>query len=154
VGAQTEVAQPGDERPPRSVRAFVAVFLVAFAVCGLGGLEAWPLTGWKLFSSLRTSQQTVWLAVEVDRAGHETRIPFDRLPRGYGNFVLVMRDFASLPAERRLAVCHTWADAARGLASDAAEVRIYKVVRDLSRRGQAPTHTLLLACAPRGPAIA
>jgi hypothetical protein len=39
--------------PPAWTRRFVAVFLAAFVVCGIFGLEAWPLTGWRLFADAR-----------------------------------------------------------------------------------------------------
>ena len=45
----------GDERPPRGIRVFVWIFLAAFMICGAAGIEAWPLTGFRLFSHLRTS---------------------------------------------------------------------------------------------------
>jgi hypothetical protein len=39
------VAARIEERVPVRARVFVAAFLSAFLVCGLFGIEAWPLTG-------------------------------------------------------------------------------------------------------------
>jgi hypothetical protein len=133
------------------VRAFVAAFLAAFAVCGLLGIEAWPLTGWRLFSNLRTDHQVSWRAVAVDADGGETQIRFGDLPRGYRNFPLVMRTFASLPAKEQVAACRAWLAAARRELPEATAVRIYRVDWYLSHRhgsrdGPPPTSRLLLTC--------
>jgi hypothetical protein len=121
-------------RAPPTARAFVAVFLTAFVLCGVLGIEAWPLTGWRLFSNLRAQHQTSWQVVTFDRAGQERPLPYSRLPRRYRNFTLIMRDFPRLPATEQAAVCRTWADAVRQLGQDVVGVRIYQVERDLSRR--------------------
>ncbi|HKZ75754.1 MAG TPA: hypothetical protein VJ259_03740 [Actinomycetota bacterium] len=48
------------EDVPLRIRAVVAVFLSAFLVCGLAGVEAWPLSGFRLFSHLRTDRPEGW----------------------------------------------------------------------------------------------
>jgi hypothetical protein len=98
--------------PSGRVRAFVALFLVAFVVCGLAGIEAWPLTGWRLFSQLRTNHQVTWRAAAV-AGGDETSIRFADLPRAYRNFPLVMGTFASLDPDERASACRAWLRAAR-----------------------------------------
>jgi len=148
--AMTEIERRSDELPPRGVRAFVAVFLSAFVACGLLGLELWPLTGWRLFSELRTDHQVTWRATVV--AGEEeAQIAFAELPRAYRNFPLVMRTFAGLPPAEQTAACRAWLDAALRERPQATEVRIYRVDWYLSHRngardGPPPTSTLLLAC--------
>jgi hypothetical protein len=140
-----------DERPSWRIRAFVAAFLAAFAVCGVFGIEAWPLTGWRLFSHVRTDHQVSWRAVAVDPRGHEEPIDFAALPRGYRNFPLVMRTFASLPRQEQAAACRAWLAAARRQTTGAGTVRIYQVDWYLSHRhgsgdGPSPTRTLLYTC--------
>jgi hypothetical protein len=126
------------------------LFLAAFLACGLLGIEAWPLTGWRLFSHLRTDHQVSWRAVTVDSRGRETPIPFARLPRGYRNFVLVMKTYASLPPRQQADVCAAWTSGVRKLGESVELVRIYRVDWYLSQRhgfGDAPppkvtlTHT-------------
>ena len=74
---------PGDaDRAPRWARWFVGAYLALFLVCGLVGLEAWPLTGWRLFADARQARQPGFQAVTVDRAGRETTVPFADLPAG------------------------------------------------------------------------
>jgi hypothetical protein len=148
--AMTENERTADELPSRGVRAFVVVFLTAFVTCGLVGLELWPLTGWRLFSHLRTDHQITWQATAVAEDG-ETQIRFGELPRAYRNFPLVMRTFAALPRAEQTAACQTWLDAARRTLPTANGVRIYRVDWYLSHRhgprdGPPPRSTLLLAC--------
>jgi hypothetical protein len=137
--------------PSRATRTFVAAFIAAFAVCGLFGIEAWPLTGWRLFSQLRTDHQVSWRAVVVDSRGYEQPISFVDLPRGYRNFPLVMRTFASLSPREQAAACRAWLAAARRETTGASAVRIYRVDWYLSYRrgsgdGPPPARTTLYTC--------
>jgi hypothetical protein len=137
--------------PSTAVRTFVAAFLAAFAVCGLFGIEAWPLTGWRLFSQLRTDHQVSWRAFAVGGRGYEEAIRFEDLPRGYRNFPLVMRTFASLPPREQAAACRAWLAAARREMTGVGAVRIYRVDWYLSYRrgsgdGPPPARKLLYTC--------
>ncbi len=148
--AMTEVERRPDEPPSRSLRAFVIAFLAAFVICGLAGLELWPLTGWRLFSQLRTDHQVAWRATAVGTDG-ETQIRFSELPRAYSNFPLVMRTFAELPRVEQTAACRAWLDAAQREQRGTSAIRIYRVdwylsYRHGSRDGPPPHSTLLLAC--------
>lgn len=147
----TEAEQRTEDTPSRPLRAFIAAFLSAFAVCGFFGIEAWPLTGWRLFSQLRTDHQVSWRAVAVDVRGHEKPIRFDELPRGYRNFSLVMRTFTSLSSHEQAAACRAWLVAARRERTDVGTVRVYRVDWYLSHRhgsgeGPPPARTLLFTC--------
>ena len=132
-------------------RRFVAVYLAAFLVCGLFGLEAWPLTGWRLFADARPARQAGWQAVTLDERGRETPIPFRDLPAGYQGDVQVLKGFAGLPDRRRLAVCSAWADAVRARGGRVAAVRVYQTTTDTSARvgdrGAPPDRTLRFTCA-------
>jgi hypothetical protein len=143
-----------EELPPRRVRTFVAVFLGAFVLCGLLGLELWPLTGWRLFSQLRTDHQVTWQAAAVGAEG-ETQIRFAELPRAYRNFPLVMRTYSALPRAAQVEACRLWLEAARGSIPAATELRIYRVdwylsYRHGSRDGPPPRRTLLMTCSSGG----
>jgi hypothetical protein len=139
-----------DELPPRRIRIFVASFLAAFVACGLLDLELWPLTGWRLFSELRTDRQVAWRAAAVGDDG-ETQIRFAELPRAFRNFPLVMRTFSELPRSEQSAACRAWLEAVRREEPGTSAVRIYRVDWYLSHRhgprdGPPPATTLLLAC--------
>jgi hypothetical protein len=122
------------DRAPLGARIFVGAFLAAFVLCGFLGIEAWPLTGWRLFSHLRTSTLTTWQAETVDPAGHAMTLQFGQLPRTYRNFTLIMKDFATQPAAEQTAACADWAQAARAQGRAVASVRIYRLNWDLSQR--------------------
>jgi hypothetical protein len=148
AAAPTPAGQPAPA--PRWARWFVGVYLALFVVCGVAGLEAWPLTGWRLFADARQARQPGFQAVTVDRAGHEMPIPFRELPIGYHGDVQVLRGFASLSRDRQAAVCQAWAEAVRDRGGEVAEVRIYQTVTDVSRRvgdrGAPPDRTLRFTC--------
>jgi hypothetical protein len=148
--AMTEGEGRAGELPPRGVRVFVAVFLAAFLVCGLFGLELWPLTGWRLFSQLRTDHQVAWRATAVGEDG-EKQIRFAELPRAYRNFPLVMRTFSELPRAEQAAACRAWLEAARRERPGTRTLRLYRIDWYLSHRhgprdGPPPHFTLLLSC--------
>jgi hypothetical protein len=147
-----------DELPPRRVRAFVVAFLGAFLLCGLFGLELWPLTGWRLFSQLRTDHQVSWQATAVREAG-ETQVRFAELPRTHRNFPLVMRTYSELPRAQQIEACRLWLEAAQGQLPDATAMRIYRIDWYLSHGhgpedGPPPTKTLLMTCDDEGAADA
>lgn len=161
---------PRTDAPPHWVRPFVAVFLAAFFVCGVLGIEAWPLTGWRLFSRLREPRQTVWQVAVVDGAGRETPFPWAELPAGFHAHVHLLKSFSHLPGERRDAVCRAWAGAllaARERRRDGslpppcvAGLRVYQETWDLSRRtpnGRADaagrTRVLRYAWTPSAPVV-
>lgn len=58
------------------IRWFVRTFLLIFVVCGMARIEAWPLTGWRLFSHVRKPVQTSWRAVVVAPSGSEHGMAF------------------------------------------------------------------------------
>jgi len=158
-GTQTTTdtgAPPSSPDPvPRWARWYAGVFLAAFLVCGVIGIEAWPLTGWRLFADARSARQTSYQAATVDRNGRETPIQFQDLPiRDHGN-VQILKGYATLPAAKQAAVCAAWADAVRAQGGDVTALRIYQLDVDLSqregRRGVPPQRTLRWTCQPQGP---
>jgi hypothetical protein len=150
-------AGPGAQAAPapRWARWFVGAYLAVFVVCGVVGLEAWPLTGWRLFADARQARQPGFQAVTVDRADRETPIPFADLPVGYRGNVQILKGFAALPRERQAAVCQAWAEAVRARGGEVAGVRIYQTLTDVSRRvgdrGAPPARTLRFTCRPGSP---
>jgi hypothetical protein len=147
VRAETE-----DRQAPRWARWFVRLFLVAFVVCGVFGIEAWPLTGWRLFSHLRTDHRTTWQATVVGIHGEESALEFGRLPLRFHGFVLLMRDYPDITESQRTEMCVAWTGEARAaLAEDVAEIRVYRVDEDLlpragSRPAEPAIRTLLFTC--------
>ena len=144
-----------DVSAPRFARPFVAVFLIAFVVCALATIEAWPLTAWRLFSHLRTQDQATWKATVVDRDGVEHDYPLGALPQGYRGFGFLMNEFVSDSPARQAELCDTWRSGADELLGfEARSVRIYQLRSDLSERdgdrAVAPLRTLMYTCRPGG----
>ena len=96
-------------RVPAWTRGFVALFLIAFVICGVFAIEAWPLTGWKLFSHPRRANLYGWRAYTFDSRGHETKVDFARFPRADRHLPLIMQTYARLSPQRKDAVCRAWA---------------------------------------------
>jgi hypothetical protein len=129
-------AEPAAEadRVPRRVRWFAFGFLAAFVVCGFAGIEAWPLSGFRLFSHLRTNRLTTYETIAVDAAGRESRLVLGQLPDSFRGFGLIERSLPSLPPEQRSRVCVQVTRAARHVHPGVASIRVYAVEVDLSNR--------------------
>ena len=123
---------PGPPPPPARdrvgwfPRAFVAIYLIAFCICGVFAIEAWPLTGWRLFSHPRRANLYGWRAYTFDRSGRETRVDFARFPRADRHLPLIMQTYGRLPPRRQDAVCRAWAARMRGFGVQVSGVRIYR----------------------------
>lgn len=142
------------ERASPFARAFVAVYLIAFLACGAFAIEAWPLTGWRLFSHLRHAQRSGWQVFTVDRGGQQTRVNFATFPRPDRHLTLIMRDYPRQSASGQEAVCQAWAGRIRAQGRQVSGVRIYRTVVDLHRhRGRRtpppPRRRVAYLCADR-----
>lgn len=120
-------------------RWFVGLFLGLLTVAALADVNAWPMTGWRLFSTLRGPIQPGWEVVVVDGAGVESPLPFDRLPRGYRGALHVLQEFPSLDPGGRASVCEAWAAGARRIGLDVAAVRVHRTRSTVSLGGHPPT---------------
>jgi hypothetical protein len=148
-----------EEAVPRRTRWFVWAFLVAFVVCGLAGIEAWPLTGFRLFSHLRHEQATTWERTMIGSDGRERPITFARLSDGYRSFVLVVRSFPSKTKTERDGMCRDWVTGLRGLDQTVTGMRVYRLDQSLlpregDRPAAPPARTLLFTCSEGGASMA
>jgi hypothetical protein len=139
---------PEHEGVSRRVRVFVTCFLAVFLSCGILGIEAWPLTGFKLFSQVRADGQPGWEAMAVDGSGKERLIDFASLGRAFRGGLGIMRGLPAVPPDRRLATCRAWLGALQQRDGDGiAGVRIYRTVWAVPRRGGGPVdRTLYIEC--------
>jgi hypothetical protein len=139
------------ESVPAATRWFVRAFLVAFAVCAIFRLEVWPLTGFRLFSTVRHESHAMWVAETVGLDGRQTRLWFSDFPRAYQGFYLITPGFRRLPPARKMAICSAWLSEARRVRWDVRSLRLYRETwRALPRRGDraapAPPRELVYAC--------
>lgn len=136
-----------------AARAALYPFLGVVVACGLLSIEAWPLTGWKLFSRVRGPQEAGWVATAIDEDGRERPIDFAALGRPYTGSLHLMIEMPRRTAAQREAVCRTWADAIeRDGSATVAAVRVYRTrsivpVDDAPRKPS--TRKLYLECAKR-----
>jgi hypothetical protein len=143
--------EEGRPEVPARVRWFVWAFLTVFVVTGLAEIEAFPFTGWRLFSGLRHERTTSLAAFGVDGAGLERPFAFRELPPAYHWGSNVLRGFTRRSPAEQARICDSWVSAARDAGRDVALVRVYQVVRVVSDRDgdrgvPARTRTLMLTC--------
>jgi hypothetical protein len=100
------------DEAPRSARLFVGLLFVLLLVPGLVGFDAWPLTGWRLFSLSRDADQTRWVLDAVDEDGHRI-VSLEELPLGYRHAEWPMAELPGASVERRDRVCEALLDAVR-----------------------------------------
>jgi hypothetical protein len=117
---------------PWPTRLFLVAFVGAVAVCGAFSVEAWPLTGFRLFSRERHELATGWMATSVNARGHETRIRFARFPPADGYFIAIMATYGQLSPDEQAATCRAWARLVRSHgASTAGGLRLYATKRHM-----------------------
>ena len=143
--------EEGLPRLPARVRWFVWAFLAVFVFTGLAEVEAFPFTGWRLFSGLRHERNTSLAAFEVDGDGEETPFSFASLPPAYRWGTNLLTGFTRRAPADQAAICDAWAAAARESGREVEVIRIYEVVRIVSDRvgdRGAPhtTRTLRITC--------
>jgi hypothetical protein len=90
---------------PRPAKWLVAVVLLAMAVPGVIGFDAWPLTGWRLFSLARDDSQTAWVLDAVDAEGDTRTVELEQLPLRYRHAEWPMAELPGASTARREAVC-------------------------------------------------
>jgi hypothetical protein len=138
-----------DEAASPRVRRALHVFLLLVAVCGLAHVEAWPLTGFRLFSESRSSEREGWVIAVVDAAGAEHILDLHDLPAGFQGTTRLIPGLVDASPARRDRACDAWAAPVRDAGRPVAEVRVYEVVESV-RPGGPPAHrTLAFTCGRR-----
>jgi hypothetical protein len=143
----------GTDRLQPWARPFVTVLLTAFVTCGVFGIEAWPLSGFRLFSAPRSSVTTGWRLVAITADDGQVTVNVSKLGAAYRGFGFVARSLDLLPASERISVCRTWLRAVESIGIDATGLRLMKVEQRLRPRdGDAPLaephHTEVATCSP------
>lgn len=117
---------------PWPARLFAVALITAIAVCGALSIEAWPLTGWRLFSRERHRIATGWMATSVDARGRETPIDFDRFPKADQHFINIMSGYRFESPAKQEATCQAWGRLVRSYGhSTRGGLRLYSTTEDL-----------------------
>ena len=129
----------------------MTLLLAASLICGIFGIEAWPLSGFRLFSAPRGSTSTGWRLVAVGTDGVEQPVNVSRLGAGYRGFGFVARTFPDLPPEDQAATCEAWLRATGAIGIDAEMLRIVTVDLPLVQRDERgpllePRRTVVATC--------
>lgn len=103
TAADTAAGEP--DEAPRSARVLVAILFVLLLVPGLIGFDAWPLTGWRLFSLSRGPEQTRWVIEAVAEDGSHRVVSLEELPLRYRHAEWPMSELPGASDARRTAVC-------------------------------------------------
>ena len=159
MGAQ-EVGGPVGDEPvstesiPRSVRVGIGVFLALFLFTGVFEIQAWPFTGWRLFSHTRSDESVALVAVAVDRAGHSYPLHGRRVS-AFRDLSAVAANFDGLSPTSKTATCQAWLSSVRHVEPSAVAVRIYRVTQELvpQSRGRPvapPVKSLAFECPGTG----
>jgi hypothetical protein len=109
---------------PRPARWLVGGLLALLLVPGLIGFDAWPLTGWRLFSLARDETQTRWVIEAVDDDGSARIVDLEELPLRYRHAEWPMADLPGASTERRQAVCEALLGAVVDVEPTTAELHI------------------------------
>jgi hypothetical protein len=115
-------------------RPFVAIVLGAFLVCGIGGIEAWPLSGFRLFSAPRGSVATAWRLVAIAEDGALVPVNISRLGAGYRGFGAFARTFDELSSRDRSELCRVWSEAAARIGIQAVGFMVVRIDQALVPR--------------------
>lgn len=78
--------------------------LALLCIPGVIGFDAWPLTGWRLFSLSRDGSQTEW-ALDAETPAGVVHVDLEQLPLAFRNAAWPLADLPSASDARREAVC-------------------------------------------------
>jgi hypothetical protein len=88
------------------------------------GVEAWPLTGWKMYARLRHGDFWGWQVRAIAADGSDRHVDLRYGPAAYHGVTHFLSDFEGLSDERRQAACLALGQVARTQYGDVTEVII------------------------------
>lgn len=95
----------------KRVRYFITVLIGLIVVFAVIDVEVWPMTGWRLFSTIRDETQTHWVIEAVDESGERRIVSFEELPLAYRNGAWIVDGLPGTSESHSEAVCQAFLDA-------------------------------------------
>jgi hypothetical protein len=77
-------------------------------LAGVTGHEYWPLSGFRLFSEVRSSQQTTYSVVVVNEQGQSSVLDLGALPDNYSGHVQMLPAMVTKSADEQAAIVQAW----------------------------------------------
>lgn len=108
----------------RPARYFVTALTGLIVVFAASDVEVWPLTGWRLFSTLRDETQTEWVAEATNANGESRIVSYEELPLGFRNAAWVVDNLPDASADEREDVCQAILDAILDVEPETVDVRV------------------------------
>ena len=115
--------------PSLRVKAVVLLALALLLVAGVATVEAWPFTGWRLYSNTKGPTAGGYFAYWVGNDGAEHKVNYDDLPYSYRRAPYVLDKFPRSDAATREEVCDALVHGERNNGRDVASIRVYWEVR-------------------------
>jgi hypothetical protein len=108
------------------IRAGVLVVIGAILVFGVLAVEAWPFTGWRLYSNTKGPTAGSYFAFRVAPDGSEHRVDYPRLPDAYSRVPYLLEKFDRFSASEQDALCRAIAQAERDQGRPTTAITIYR----------------------------
>jgi hypothetical protein len=133
-----KTSDPVRGTPTSRVRAFVYGFLALFLLCGALEIEHWPLTGFRLYTEIRTEERTSTRVIALLADGRSQEVVFVDLPFGYHSTNRLLSDFPEMTQEERDEICDAWVQPLREDGVEVVGVRVDEYVTHLGDPGSRP----------------
>ncbi|MSO79784.1 MAG: hypothetical protein EXQ79_09300 [Acidimicrobiia bacterium] len=138
----TESAQSVDG-PSRRVKAIVLIALTLLLVAGVSTIEAWPFTGWRLYSNTKGPTAGTFVAYRVGPDHDEQLVDYHNLPYAFQRTPYILNKFPRSSAREREAACDGIAQGEREAGRPVIAIRVYWELRRVVPIG-GERHTKLL----------
>ncbi len=119
--------------------------MVLILVLGVLRIEAWPFSGFRLFSAVRGEVVTSWSLYALI-GGDEVPIDLSKYPVAYRNTTTRIAHFSGMSGAAREAICDAWVEPLRSDGKQVDHVRIYSVRENVRPGAPAPTRVLGWEC--------
>jgi hypothetical protein len=122
-------SQQSVDGPSRAVKVIVLGALALLLVAGVATIEAWPFTGWRLYSNTKGPTAGSFIAYRIGPDGGEHLVDYHDLPYAYQRTPYVLNKFAHSSAAEREAACDGIAHGEREAGRRVVAIRVYWEVR-------------------------